>query len=112
MEHVGNYLRKVRTQQNLSLKDVCERTEITNSRLDRIELGKIREPSPRALKKLSALYKVDLLNLYLIAGYLDSHDISDRVLPFRNFEVLDEEECRFIQNAIDFLAHKKTNSMG
>ena len=35
--------------------------------LIRIELDKVKEPSPEVLKKLSARYKINLLELYELA---------------------------------------------
>jgi len=106
MESVGLYLRTLRTQRDLSLNAVCAQTGITTTRLNRIELGEVKEPSPEVLKKLSEFYGVDLLNLYLLAGYLKSSDIAERSIPFRNYEILDADECGYIQQTIDFFIVK------
>lgn len=106
MSKVGEYLKKIRLNQNLSLNDVYEKTGITDSRLNRIELEK-NEPSPNILKQLSKLYNIDLINLYLMAGYLDNTNISNREIPFYNFEILDDEEKEYIQQTIDFFIKRK-----
>ena len=107
MNPVGEYLRTIRTQRNLSLNDICKQTGITTTRLNRIELGQVNEPSPDVLKKLSVLYQVDLVNLYTMAGYLENSDIVERTLPFCNFETLDDEERNFIQQTIDFFIKRR-----
>ncbi|QSZ27616.1 helix-turn-helix transcriptional regulator [Aceticella autotrophica] len=106
MDTIGIYLRKLRIQQNLSLNDVFDLTGITTTRLNRIERGQVKEPSPIVLKKLSDLYNADLINLYKMAGYLEVKNINERVFPFQNYEVLDNEECAYIQQTIDFFVKK------
>lgn len=104
MNSIGFYLRDQRVKLSLSLNDVCEQTGITTTRLNRIELGQVNEPSPEVLKKLAEFYKIDLIYLYKLAGYLDNDDVSRQIQPFNNYEILSDEERNFIQQAIDFLA--------
>ncbi len=106
MESVGIYLRTLRTKKNLSLNDVCKNTGLTTTRLNRIELGEVKEPSPEVLRKLAEFYNVDLMNLYILAGYLKKTDITERCNPFKNYEILDADECGYIQKTIDFFAEK------
>lgn len=106
MNSIGSYLRDQRVKHSLSLNDVCEQTGITTTRLNRIELGQVNEPSPEVLKKLAEFYKVDLIYLYKLAGYLESNNFSRQIQPFNNYEILSDEERNFIQQAIDFLAGK------
>lgn len=105
MNSVGSYLRSLRTNLNLSLNDVYEKTGITTSRLNRIEHGEILEPSPIALKKLSSIYHFDLIKIYIMLGYLDK-DTFIQSKVFNHYEYLDEEERNFIQHSIDFLVYK------
>lgn len=106
MDSIGSYLRKQRNRLSLSLNAVCEQTGITTTRINRIELGQVNEPSPEVLKKLATLYQVDLIYLYKLAEYLQNNDIPGEVQPFNNYEVLDDDERNFIQQTIDFLAGK------
>lgn len=106
MNLIGPYLKKQRESLSLSLNSVCEQTGITATRLNRIERNLINEPSPDVLKKLAVLYKVDLIYLFKLAGYLEKNDINEQAHPFRNYEILNDEERDFIQQSIDFLARK------
>lgn len=106
METVGIYLRTLRTNKKLSLNDVCKNTGLTTTRLNRIELDEVKEPSPEVLKKLAEFYNVDLMNLYVLAGYLNRADISAGCIPFKNYEILDADECGYIQKTIDFFIEK------
>ena len=92
MNSVGAYLREQRVKLSLSLNDVYEQTGITSTRLNRIELDRVNEPSPEVLKKLADLYRIDLIYLYKMAGYLDDTDILPQLKPFKNYEVLNDEE--------------------
>lgn len=109
MISVGAYLKRQRERLSLSLNAVCEQTGITSTRLNRIERNLINEPSPDALKKLATLYQIDLIHLFKLAGYLDDQ-ITKEVYPFRNYEILNDDECEFIQQSIDFFAKKHSIS--
>lgn len=106
MNSIGPYLKKQRERLSLSLNAVCEQTGITATRLNRIERNLINEPSPDVLKKLAVLYQIDLIYLFKLAGYLENNDIKEQVHPFKNYEILNDEERDFIQQSIDFLARK------
>jgi len=106
MNSIGSYLKKQRIKLSLSLNAVCEHTGITATRLNRIERGQVNEPSPEVLKKLSSLYRVDLIYLYKLAGYLENTDIQGKIQPFKNYELLNNDERNFIQKSIDFLAER------
>jgi len=104
MNSIGAYLREQRIRLSLSLNDVYEQTGITSTRLNRIELDRVNEPSPEVLKKLAVLYRIDLIYLYKMVGYLEDTDILSQLKPFNNYEMLSDEERNFIQQAIDILA--------
>lgn len=109
MVSVGVYLKRHRERLSLSLNAVCEQTGITTTRLNRIERNLINEPSPDALKKLAVLYGIDLIHLFKLAGYLDDQ-VSNEVYPFKNYEILNDDECKFIQQSIDFFARRHLKS--
>ena len=67
----GEFLKELRLKAGLKLRDVEERTEISNSYLSQIESGKRNPPHPDILKKLAPVYGVSLNHLMAKAGYLD-----------------------------------------
>lgn len=69
-KELGNYLKELRQKNHYSLRKVDELTEITYSHLNMIENG-LRRVTPALLKNLASLYKVDYLDLYEKAGYID-----------------------------------------
>ncbi|MBA7548163.1 hypothetical protein ES705_40610 [subsurface metagenome] len=67
----SEYLKSLREQQRMSLRDVERRTEVSNAYLSQIELGKRPPPHPNILKKLAPIYDVSVYELMAAAGYLD-----------------------------------------
>ena len=92
-----------RNKLHLSLKDVQERCGVTDSKLSRLERGEGRDFSPFELKKLARLYDVNVILLYIKAGYLDESDLSEYQLIFKNANLLNEEEYLSIQTQINLL---------
>lgn len=101
MKTVGTYLKNIRLELNMSMEDVTKHTGITDSRLNRLEHGKLKEPSPFMLKKLSELYHISLIDLYKRIGYLSNDKTTDT--NFFHIEQLSEGEIKHIQSQIDFL---------
>lgn len=60
---LGKYLRERRFMDGLTMKEVSQKTGITQSELCNIELGKKFSPSIDVIQKLSAHYKVPILEL-------------------------------------------------
>ncbi len=67
-EEIGPLLRRLRGE--TGLREVGRRTGISNSYLSQIERGD-RRPGPSVLKRLAALYGVDVQDLLKRAGFLD-----------------------------------------
>ena len=67
-EEIGPLLRRLRGE--TGLREVGRRTGISNSYLSQIERGD-RRPGPSVLKRLAALYDVDVQALLKRAGFLD-----------------------------------------
>lgn len=68
-DKLGPFLAATRKDRKLSLREVEAETGISNAYLSQLETGKIREPSPVNLHKLSELYRVSYPMLLELAGY-------------------------------------------
>lgn len=101
MSNLGAYLKEMRNKCHLSLKDVHEQCGVTDSKLSRLERGEGKLLDPCELKKLAQLYKISIVPLYIMAGYLDESDLSDYQLVFQNANLLNEEERLSIQTQIN-----------
>ena len=58
-------------------------------------------PSPDILKSLADLYNINLVELYLLAGYLDKDSLSSYKEGFNNTHLLTAQEKNHIQEAIN-----------
>jgi len=67
---LGAYLKNIRENKDISLREVEKLTGIGYSHLSMIENGK-RNVTPALLKNLSKIYNVDYIDLYEKAGYID-----------------------------------------
>lgn len=62
-KELGSYLKKLRLDRNISLREVYKKTDISYSYLSMIENGK-RNVTPALLRALANIYKVDYFDLY------------------------------------------------
>lgn len=71
MKHqtLGQFLKKVREDRGLTLREVEASTGVSNAYLSQIEGDKIKQPSPIWLHKLGNLYYVSYAMLLALAGY-------------------------------------------
>lgn len=67
----GKYLKGLRNNQRLSLRDVEAKGSISPSYLAQIEQGRRRPPGPDILKRLAPVYDVPVRDLLKAAGYLE-----------------------------------------
>ncbi|WP_055107615.1 helix-turn-helix domain-containing protein [Paenibacillus ihumii] len=105
MSVLGDRLKESREKCGLSLKKVNQITGITDSRLSKMERGQIN-CTPDDLKKLARLYNIQLIPLYVLAGYLTEEDIREYQFVFRGVSSLDDEEKQLIQTQIDIFNKK------
>ena len=108
MSKNGAYLKRLRKESGLSLKDVYTRCGITDSRLSRIERDEGTPLTATELRTLANLYSIDLVKLYLDIGYLDENDLDAYSLVFRNASLLTAEEKLHIQEQIDLFTRGRT----
>ncbi|AOV98872.1 helix-turn-helix domain-containing protein [Dehalococcoides mccartyi] len=71
MENFGEYMKNLRDEQRLSLRDVAAQTGVSISYLTQIEHDRKKNPGPDILKKLAPLYNVPVRDLLKAAGYLE-----------------------------------------
>ena len=73
LEALGELIRKQRQQAELTLRDLAERTNVSNPYLSQIERG-LHEPSVRVLKAIAAALNLSAESLLIQAGVLDGHE--------------------------------------
>jgi transcriptional regulator with XRE-family HTH domain len=72
---IGDYLKKLREEKNLSLRAVERQAKVNSSFLSKIERG-MGEPGPATLRKLSKLYLVPYEVLMEKANMLEETEAS------------------------------------
>jgi len=76
VEKFGEYLRTLRLEQKLSLREAEKLSGVSNSYLGLIERGQRPIPGADILKKLAPVYDVPARDLMKVAGYLKDEDVS------------------------------------
>jgi len=76
VENFGEYLRTLRLEQKLSLREAEKLSGVSNSYLGLIERGQRPIPGADILKKLAPVYDVPARDLMKAAGYLKDDDVS------------------------------------
>lgn len=135
----GNYLKKLRIDRKLTLRDVEEKAKISNAYLSQVERGERGTPTMKILIKLAEVYgvPVSVLNekaeaeLAYKAGLaitltgknkqkmphsLFGVDPTKQKMPApdtkficRGYESLSEEKKQTLKNFLQYLQHKKTD---
>ena len=76
MSSFGEYIRTLREEQRLSLREVEKLSGVSNSYLGLIERGQRPIPQADILKKLAPVYDVPVRDLLKAAGYLENEKIN------------------------------------
>ncbi|MBO6793215.1 MAG: helix-turn-helix transcriptional regulator [Balneolaceae bacterium] len=69
MPEYGQYFKALRESKGFTLRDVEKKTDISNAYLSQLESGKVKQPSPNTLFKLSEVYRVAYSLLMKKVGY-------------------------------------------
>lgn len=69
MQELSIYLKKLRGE--MSIRQVAEKTGISNAYLSQLESGKRDNPHPEILKKLAKFYGIPIIELLKKSGYLE-----------------------------------------
>ena len=110
---LGPYLRQVRNERQLSLRDVQQLAksknldaELSSGYLSMLERSEVKEPSPRILHTLAFIYEVEYIDLMRRAGYIPEETRLGGSQPafvaFRGASQLSEEQKDRVQRMINF----------
>jgi HTH-type transcriptional regulator, competence development regulator len=109
-ETLGSVLREARLSAGLSQREVERATGVSNAYLSQLESGKVHEPSPKILHKLSEIYEVAYADLLIAAGYPLPETRGKRRAALRSTSRLGpistEEEAE-LKKYLDFLRSKE-----
>jgi HTH-type transcriptional regulator, competence development regulator len=111
----GNYLKKLRLDRNLSLRDVEKKAKISNAYLSQVERGERSIPTLRILSRIAEAYGVDLSELAKKAEQefsnkadnLDATPNPEREFIYRGYDGLSDENKRNLHNYLKFLVDQE-----
>lgn len=75
-QSLGEYLREQRTSARLSLRQLADLAGVSNPYLSQIERG-VKKPSAEILQQLAKGLQISSESLYVKAGFLDEHTVSE-----------------------------------
>lgn len=107
---LGGYLRAARENKGYSLRDVQRETGISNAYLSQIESGKIVQPSPSLLFKLSRVYEVPYSTLMTLADYpvpMQEREEEPSLFLARRLGPVTEEEAEALVEYLQFLRSRR-----
>ncbi len=84
-DEFGSFLRAIREERGITLREAEARSGISNSYLNQIETGKISKPSPAIIGKLSELYGIPVELLLEKSGHLIP-ELSSSPAPLQEFK--------------------------
>jgi len=109
MDNYGGYFKALRESKGFTLREVERQTEVSNAYLSQLESGKIKQPSPITLNKLSAIYGVGYEVLMEKVGYpvpksseKDENKAEVESIAYRVGEITDDEEMELL-NYLKFM---------
>ena len=71
VETLGDYLRDQRRQAQMSLRQLAEKSDVSNPYLSQIERG-VRRPSAEVLQQIAKALRISAESLYVRAGLIDA----------------------------------------
>jgi len=110
---LGEYLQAAREAKKLSLRAVEKATGVSNAYISQVESGKIKQPSPTILYKLSELYQIAYNDVLVLAGHPVPSDDNSELNPSRTlgrFGAITLEEEQELADYLAFLRARRGRS--
>ena len=106
---LGQFLRIAREARQLSLRDVERDAGVSNAYLSQLESGRIKEPSPNVLHKLTELYRIAYDVAMELAGYPMPKQGARRKTPegFGRLGPVSPDEADQLAEYLAFLRRRK-----
>lgn len=107
---LGSRLKRTRTDQDKSMREVAEAAGISVAYLHKLERGEVNAPSPHVLHALAEALKIPYSQVMQLAGYVvpSGSDASSNVLAHAlSSEDLTEEEAAALASYLSWYRHDK-----
>ncbi len=113
MDQVGSYFKALREAKSLTLREVEKRVDVSNAYISQLEQGKVKQPSPLTLHKLSEVYGVSYEVLMAKVGYpvpqpgdLQISNESKNSIAHKIGDISNDEEIELL-NYLKFIRNRK-----
>lgn len=76
----GEYVKRLRSEKQLSQRDLAEKSGVSNAEISRLESGERKKPSPNVIKAIAPPLGISYEDLMVKAGYIEhviNHDNFD-----------------------------------
>ena len=105
---LGELIRSQRRLANLSLRDLAERTNVSNPYLSQIERG-LRKPSADILQQIAKALRISAETLYIRAGILEEREGEEDVTMavLRDAQLTEEQKQTILRIYTSFVAETK-----
>ena len=77
LEKFGNYLRELRINKGVTVRDIYLKTKIDITTLSRLENGLIKKINPNMLLKLADYYNTNVIVFYNLLGYINNNIVTE-----------------------------------
>jgi DNA (cytosine-5)-methyltransferase 1 len=108
MSAIGDYLFRIRQEQQISIRYLAKLTGVSHSEINKIENGERANPSPLHLKAIAKVLGIDQIECFIKAGYIDG-DVNESSLGF--LLKYSKEEIEKIKDYAEFLHYQHENKI-
>lgn len=103
MEDFGIYMKTLRINRDLSLKELAKQVGTSDTILCRLEKGHLPKDIITIFDSLAHFYNMNVITLYLKSGIISKQDLNEYNGIFQHCNQLNDKEIRHIQSEIDFI---------
>ena len=103
MSTIGNYLQKIREEQDISIRHLSRISGVSHSEINKIENGERAVPSAMHLKLIASALGINQIECLRIAGYIDENVHELNAEQFIDLTDFTAEEVQQIRNFANFI---------
>ena len=103
MPDLGRFIKAKREQAGLSQKELGEAAGLSDSSIQRIEVGSRKTPGWDTLCKIAKALDFHPFEILAYAGYISDEDLKPYSQQIRGLDELTQEELRCVQLFTDFV---------
>ena len=107
MSNIGNYLQKIREEQDISIRHLSRISGVSHSEINKIENGERAVPSAMHLKLIATALGINQIECLKIAGYIDEDVHEFNAEQFIDLTGFTAEEIQQIRSFANFIKSQR-----